>query len=193
MARAEPRSLLVPGIIVGLVALFAYGFYQHGRDGSPSPPTARDRRRDVLDAPTWTRAAIEAGFGDSKDAYDPGGQLFAEWSSEKLRWSDISAPDVTIAQAEKDIEGARRKVLCESGVVIEIQRDGKFFVGGLATSSTQFIRFIAVGDSGDLVKDSAARFCGVVVGRIAYANVLGGVTNSIQAVGMFDLPKNRTR
>lgn len=196
MGKTEERSLLIPGVIIGVVALVGYGFYAQGQRGPTSAATANaqspDEKRlaDVLAADSMSRAAIEAGFGDSKDSLDRGAVLFARWAEKRMSWASVSKSETSFAQAEKDVDGSRRKVACASGSIVEIQRDEGLFVGGLTTSEGVVVRFIAVGDTAELVKGSTASFCGIVVGRINYANTLGGRTNGIQSVGMFDLPKN---
>ena len=51
-------------------------------------------------------------------------------------------------------------------------------------------RFLAVKSTGNITDESSAKFCGVVIGKMDYANSAGGVAHAIQLVGMFDLPEN---
>jgi len=44
------------------------------------------------------------------------------------------------------------------------------------------IRFVAVGDTGALVANSTARFCGIVTGRFTYLNAIGGTTHAVRLV-----------
>lgn len=67
------------------------------------------------------------------------------------------------------------------------------YFGGMYDEAGKLYRFIAVGSTGALVESSRAKFCGVVVGQQHYQNSAGGVAHSVQLVGMFDLPENRTR
>ena len=67
----------------------------------------------------------------------------------------------------------------------------KVFTGGLIDNSGQIYRFIAVKSTGEIVKGSTAKFCGIVTGRLMFSNSVGGTTHAVSLVGMFDLPENR--
>ena len=76
--------------------------------------------------------------------------------------------------------------MCVGGSLLDIERrtlDGRrVYHGSLQTAEGDVARFIAVGSTGELVKRSAGRLCGVVTGKHEGAVVM---------LGMFDLPDNR--
>jgi hypothetical protein len=116
-----------------------------------------------------------------------GGWLLAGYGA-KLRWADVDVePETTIGHVLKDAEAERGKRMCAAGTLRSIERRDlerrKVYVGRLEIADGDAIAFIAVGTTGELVKRSAARFCGVVIGKAAEA---------VSMVGMFDLPENRS-
>jgi len=96
---------------------------------------------------------------------------------------------------DKDADAERGAHRCVRGRIVEIYAEktdlGMFYTGGMTDRRYRVYRFIAVGDTGDLVARSRARFCGIVTGRMSYANAAGGTTSAVQLVGIFDLPANR--
>nr|PZN75905.1 MAG: hypothetical protein DIU57_17880 [Pseudomonadota bacterium] len=138
-------------------------------------------------------------FGDTFERVDPAAAVFAVWGSDgRLTWSDIqAAPATKHSLVMKDPEANRGKRLCVSGEIVQIEADRSavhmMHSGVMGTESWDFVRFVALGSSGDLVQDSWARFCGIVTGKQSYNNTQGGVTHAVFAVGMFDLPENRNR
>ena len=135
-------------------------------------------------------------MGDAGDEMNPGAMLFAVWAGNKLRWTDVAVPknETSFKLVMKDSDAARQKRMCVSGSLIEISKgndDPKIFTGGLVSNYGDIYRFMAVGSTGELVAQSRARLCGVVVGQYAYANTIGGQAKSVMLVGMFDLPENK--
>lgn len=124
------------------------------------------------------------------ETLSPGAMLFTRYAASKLRWEDVDvAAETSFAHVLKDPEAERGKRMCADGEIaaIEIQhRDvdaRKTFEGTLRLSDTDAVAFLAVGTTGDLIRGSKARFCGVVTGMWS---------TSVALVGMFDLPENRT-
>lgn len=126
-----------------------------------------------------------------------GSFLFALWSLKHLRWSDVSVTDdeTSFARVKKDVDAERGKRLCISGQLVQIeahkQEYGTLYDGLLLSPSGNLYRFSAVKSSGDLVQESAGRFCGYVTGTFDYSNSAGGAGHAVDMVGMFDLPENK--
>jgi hypothetical protein len=162
---------------------------------APREPTVRERL-DSAQSLEPALAVISPHFTDAVDTVSPAGAAFAVWAAKRLTWAELaSLPKTTFAAVMKDPEAGRGKRLCQRGYVIEIQADRSagptMFVGGLGTRGGRIVRFVAVQDTGDLVENSPARLCGVVIGRQSYANSAGGTAHAIFVVGMFDLAANR--
>jgi hypothetical protein len=108
----------------------------------------------------------------------------------RMTWSDVDVPaETTLARIEKDFEAERGKRLCATGTIHRIRRDErpglgsrKVYSGQLETGDGEIVGFIAVGTTGELVKRSAARLCGLALSDLA------GIPTIL---GMFDLPENR--
>lgn len=138
---------------------------------------------------------LQLGDGDT----DPGATRLAMWSTSHLTWADVGGVDQTsfgLVMKQRDRE--RGKHACFSGMTIEIESDEvmpnvSVAEGGLMTDETDVVRFIAVGDSAQIVKGSPARICMIVTGEQVYTNVNGGEVKALFGVGLFDLPANRRR
>ena len=161
----------------------------------PPPETAAQKlaKMDFSEAVAFVRPLMSDETNDTSK----GALLFAVWGMQKMRWADVAVQknETTFALVQKDPEEARGKRLCVSGMVVQIQVSrtdlGKVNEGLLVSDSGDIYNFGMVGDSGDLVSQSRARMCGVVIGRYDYSNSGGGTGHAIQLVGMFDLPENR--
>jgi hypothetical protein len=132
---------------------------------------------------------------DTVDDLSTGAAMLAIWAAANMRWSDIAVPEneTSIGLVKKDSSTTRGKRMCIWGTIIQIAKENdapKIFRGNLVTAGRDFVNFLAVGSTGELVERSSARICGVVTGAYAYANVAGGQTQSVQIVGMFELPEN---
>ena len=93
-------------------------------------------------------------------------------------------PKTSGAEARKDPDESRGKVISASGNVLEIRRSDNFFEGALVTDSGNIVRFIT--PKADGVTDGTwASFRGIFVQEYDYANVSGGETRSILLVGRF--------
>jgi hypothetical protein len=108
--------------------------------------------------------------------------LVARYAVAKLTFAEVDAAETTLPLVEKDFRSELGKRLCVAGEVRRIERADmagrKVFVGELLTKDGDRVTYLAVGSTGELVKRTIARFCGVV-------------TDKLQLVGMFDLPENR--
>lgn len=133
-----------------------------------------------------------------KDRDDPQAKAFGQWLSRFGSWADVepATAETTWAKIQKDPERERGKRLCLDGMVgsIRVERSefGEFSWGHVLVEQ-ESTRYIAVGDTGELVRLSKARFCGVVAGVMSYGDTSGGTTNAAYLVGMFDLPSNRAK
>ena len=134
-------------------------------------------------------------MSDTTDELSPGMAGFATWASAHMKWSSLMAAESTAyGKFMKDSNAERGKRVCLSGEIVQIARAGDVFDGIVYSFwQSQTVRFLAVGDTGELVQGSKARFCGIAIGAYSYKNSGGGVTHGIQAVGMFDLNANRKR
>jgi hypothetical protein len=108
--------------------------------------------------------------------------LLARYAVAKLKLAEVDAAETTLPLVEKDYRSELGKRVCITGEVRRIERadlDGrKVFVGELLAEGDDRVTYLAVGSTGELVKRTRARFCGVVTGKL-------------ELVGMFDLPENR--
>jgi hypothetical protein len=165
----------------------------------PPPPPAPEDPKDIIAALDTYDDAMRMALpvmSDSVDEISPGAILFTAWAARKMRWADVAVAknETSLKLVRKDGDEARGKRLCASGRIGEIEKissDPKVFTGGLIAGWTDVYRFLAVGSTGELVGESRARFCGVVVGQYDYSNTGGGQTKSVMLVGMFDLPQNK--
>jgi hypothetical protein len=164
----------------------------------PPPKTPLER---ILEIDTFLSAVAYAkpSMADSVEMVDEGTLLIFAWAQKRLRWGDVNVArnETSPALVRKDPDAERGKRACVRGTIVEIKvfrlDFGRGYEGLLMTNDVQFVKFGAVGSTGTLVADSPARFCGVVTGEHAFANVSGGQTRTVLMVGMFDLPENRER
>ena len=124
-----------------------------------------------------------------------------DWSEERLKWADVEAKknEVSTLLALKDPEGAYGKRTCLIGKLTTISavRDAdastlKHFKAVLEGPGERW-NLSAVGDTGDLVKGSSAKFCGLATNVRSHKGDGGITVDSLDVVGMFDLPENRKR
>lgn len=159
-------------------------------------PTAADK---LTRAVRLSEAITIVGptLGDVRgDAPGVGAVALSLWAADHLRWSDLERmPDSRFGDVMKDPAQYRGKRLCIRGTISQIQADRSagplLYTGGVVTSSANVVRFVVVKSTGKLVENDAARICGVITGLQSFDNVMGGVTNAIHVVGMFDLPENK--
>ncbi len=93
----------------------------------------------------------------------------------KLDWT-------TQGEADKDIDGARGKMINAYGYVHQIRKDGDLHWGTM-TTPTGWIYFVVVGQTKGVVAGRHAEIAGMVVQRYLYENAAGGRTDSILIVG----------
>lgn len=157
---------------------------------------------EVIQTKVTLTGAIEYArplMSDTVDEASPGALLLALWSARKLTWPElaVSKNETSFARVRKDSDAERGKRMCVKGRIIQITKDATagetMFIGLMLLGYTEIARFYAVGDTGDLVDNSRARFCGVVTGTYDYANSAGGTGHAVSLVGMFDLPGNHDR
>ena len=140
---------------------------------------------------------IKPTMSDEFDAFPSSAGILASWMNEKnVKISDIrSLESSTRGKILKDSFSERGKRLCISATLVEIQVDRSAgfaaYHAGLVNNYTDVTRVLAIGSTGDLVADSNATFCGVIVGKVGFTNASGRTTNAPYLVGMFDLPENR--
>lgn len=145
------------------------------------------------EASSWSRAYMK----DSTDSPSLGAYTLAVWLAERGTLTDVAVErdETSVKLAKKDIAQARGKRTCVRGRVVQVVRDATYpkplYSGTLATSSYDFVHYLAAGSSGTLVSGNSARLCGVVTGLFTYDNLGGNKTDAVQMVGMFDLPENR--
>jgi len=146
---------------------------------------------------TEAYAAVAMLMGETLNDVSPGAMALAMWADARGNGADFILPqdETSSKMVRKDIDLARGKRMCVRGFIVEIERQkgttNPVYAGLLMAEGRDAHHFFAVGSTGELVAQSRARFCGVVTGIYSFANVSGGQTQSIQMVGMFDLPENR--
>lgn len=160
----------------------------------PKGPSLPDRMLAAETLAEAMRLALPL-MGDTTDKASDGAMLLSLWAMKHMRWSDVGVPknETSTARIHKDSDAERGKRLCVGGDIVQIQRErGTPLYSGLLSGyyGAGIINFFALGSTGDLVGDSAARFCGIATGRFTYSNTGGGTTHAITMVGMFDLPEN---
>ena len=169
-------------------------------DPAPQPAPAEPSLVERLVASTTLTEALEIvrpQMTDTTNEVSPGALALALWATEHLRWPDVAVAqnETSFARVRKDPDAARGKRMCFRAQIIQITKAelgaGSVFSGLTLSAGAQIARFIAVGSTGDLVENSGARFCGVVIGTYDYSNSGGGTGHAISVVGMFDLPENR--
>ncbi|MFV5413873.1 hypothetical protein [Acinetobacter baumannii] len=140
---------------------------------------------------------IKPIMSDEVDAFPASAGVLAIWMNSKhTTLQDIKALDSTTkGKILKDSYSERGKRLCVTGSIVEIQvdRSGNFpaYHAGIASNYSDVTRVLAIGSTGDLVAESNATFCGVVIGKVSYSNAAGGTTHAPYLVGMFELPENK--
>lgn len=139
-------------------------------------------------------AVMRPHFTDSYSDIPKTALMFWEWSDVKMTWKDLMKIEETQSSlVMKDSQSTRGKRICARGMVVQIFKhpEQPMFHGTFNFAYSKFLRFLAAKSTGNLVENSPARFCGIVVGTHSYPNVSGGETQGILAVGMFDLPENK--
>jgi hypothetical protein len=166
---------------------------------APPPPTVADK---LLSATSFKQAVELAGpdLRDASENEDPASLDLAHWAAKGLKeWQEVTkaAELTTVPEFLKDPDGQRGRVLVESGRIGEIRVVrgpwGELARGVLTVdtgSMREAIYFYAAGPTAKLVAGSKAVFAGVATGTFSYANVKGGQTKSVFAVGAFAFTKD---
>lgn len=139
---------------------------------------------------------IKPLMADTRDEINPGAVFLAFWAVDRLKLNELqSVPKTKYSLVMKDSDEQRGRLICTSGRIIEIASEKvegkKLYSGGMYDDAGKIYRFLVVKSTGELVAQSYAKLCGVVIGRQSYQNSIGGVAHAIFLVGMFDLPENR--
>lgn len=147
---------------------------------------------------------IEEALKTAKDEFPNDARsrdaAIVDWSEERLKWSDVETKknQVSTLLALKDPEGAYGKRTCLSGKITTINavRDAdasalKHFTATLEGPGERW-NVSAVGDTGELVKGSSAKFCGLAT-NVRTQKADGGTIDSLDVIGFFDLPDNHKR
>lgn len=130
---------------------------------------------------------------DTENDISQGAVLFTLWAKDNLNRKEFATiPTTTHALVMKDSDSERGKRLCVSGSVSQISKSNseswegkKVWEGTMMLPSFKFVKYVAVGETGEIVQGTTATFCGVVIGKHAFSNAVGGTTHSVFAVGEF--------
>lgn len=165
-----------------------------------SAPTPEPPPEPTPEPPPNTKTLVEALrrtvplMEDAQDQMSTGTGLLMLWAMEQPAAFAAGLPllvETKRALVMKDSAAERGKRLCVRGRISEIAAvraaAGTVYEGGIVVGYAEVTRFVAIGDTGELVEGSRARFCGVVTGRLSYSNAGGGTTHAPMLVGAFDL------
>ena len=167
---------------------------------TPAPPAASPSPlQQLLDKPTLMEAVnyLKPEMKDAFNSFPEAAGYLAIWSNKHgFKWKDLANFEETqFGRVLKDPDAERGKRICMVGSIVEIAADKTagftVYHAGLADNNMRFMRVLAVGSTGDLIAQSPFRFCGVVIGKVGFQNSIGGTTEAVYAVGVFDLPENR--
>ncbi len=99
-------------------------------------------------------------------------------------------PRAQLADAKKDPESSRGKLVKAGGSIVEIHQKDGITEGALMTDGATVVHFFTSMATTGIYDGAWASFVGVFVQEYDYANVSGGQTRSYLLVGAFDLPQN---
>jgi hypothetical protein len=105
-----------------------------------------------------------------------------------FRYDEMQAmPRTTVAEARKDPEASRGKLISGSVRVLQIYKEEGFYRGTLCADSwcNKVLYFITPGSTNGIVENSRVKFAGTFVQRYWYENSGGGSTESLLLVGYF--------
>lgn len=168
-------------------------------------PSAEDRKLQEfaaftrrLDAAPSLAAAVELVrpyMDDTANKTSNGAMYLTRWAKDHLKWDEVAVKknETSFAKIRKDSDEERGKHMCITGGIVQIAKVTKGVYSGLLLTNygQDILSFMSAGSTGELVRHSIARFCGVVIGTYDYNNSGGGVGHAVALVGMFDLPENR--
>lgn len=158
---------------------------------APAPPREPTLAEQMAEASNFYAAyqLAKPYLADSVGSPSKGALMLAVWMGARGRFGDVytSTGGPSMKLIKKDPSRVRGQVTCVRGRIVQIARvTDELFEGTIRVGYTDVIHYFAAGDTGSLVEGDAARFCGAITGLLAYENVAGGQTQSVQLVGMFD-------
>lgn len=150
---------------------------------------------DIESASSLSQAVTVArpGMGPSMTDHGDGTDVLARWAAEELTWRELAAvrQETTLNRVLHDPETEVGKRLCVSGVLRELtgrREDRKsLHTGKMDVLPRGHLHVFAAGAAGPLRGGRRARLCGIVTGTCGVPPAV-----SIDVVGMFDIPANRT-
>jgi hypothetical protein len=148
--------------------------------GPPAPPAEESIEEKVAKAESLAEATR---------LVHPALMMLIPWAARKLRWEDVAVADeISISRVFREDEMAvLGKRMCVPAEILEIERRDirvGIMYGGLARiGEWEKLGFFAMGAIGKLGPGSSSRFCGLVTGVDR---------QTVDMIGMFDLPENRT-
>jgi hypothetical protein len=183
--------------------------WQPAMPGKPgSPPKAETRTtgapaslEQVLKEPYFVNAVTVARSRIHESV--PGwinvaGIMVLAWSLARLKWLDIYAPEneTSWGKVAQNPKGEFGKRLCVEGIIRSMvlrKEHGSAYYHGLLypNLSLDGYYFLALGNSGNYVPGSTARFCGVAVGITEGTNGYSMPMTAVAMTGFFDLAINQ--
>jgi hypothetical protein len=166
----------------------------------PTPPAPKPSPvSELLEKQTLAEAVeyLKPKMTDTFNSFPEAAGYLAIWVNQHgFKWKDLANFEETrFGKVLKDPDAERGKRICMAGSIVEIAADKTagftVYHVGLADNNMRFMRVLAVGSTGELIAQSPFRFCGVVIGKVGFQNSIGGTTEAVYAVGVFDLPENR--
>ena len=167
----------------------------------PEPEPPKESIFDKVKKETTLEGALILSkplMTDTHNEHSPGETVLTVWALQHMKWADVGVvkDETTFKLVKKDSDEEKGKRLCATGRLIQISVEktnlGKVYSGLLITNSRDIYSFSNVGSSGSLVEEDRVRTCGIVIGNYSYSNSGGGTGHTVQLVGMFDLPENKT-
>jgi hypothetical protein len=158
---------------------------------APTPEALIAQTRTLSDALAIARPAM-ADQALADKAPSAGARLLAGWMVKHAFWDELmTMPDAKRAEVMKDSESMRGRRLCVTGRINQIFRDKtvtdtKIFLGVMMIGYSGFVRFIATGNTTDVLEGRTARFCGITPGLHEYATQDNTQITAVQLVGSFD-------
>jgi hypothetical protein len=167
----------------------------------PAPPPEPSPLEKLLATPSLADAIelVKPQMSDTDDDTSPGAIMLGVWAAAHLTFEDVAVRknETSFALVRKDSDANRGKRMCIRGTIIQIAKEkvgaGAVWTGLMLSGYSEITSYIAAGSTGNLVQQSRARLCGVVIGTYDYSNSAGGKGHAVSLVGMFDLPDNHNK
>jgi hypothetical protein len=159
----------------------------------PSPMEELVQKQTLAEAVDYLKPQMTDTFNSFPEA---AGYLALWWHKNGSKWNDLKDfEDAKFGKVLKDPDTERGKRICTFGSIIEIAADKSagftVYHAGIMDRNYKNMRVLAVGSTGEIIAQSTAKFCGIVIGKVGFENAAGGTTEAVYAVGLFDLPENR--